>query len=68
MTETTHTSDTRSEISETPGACCGGPAPKGADACCARDAAVKSTGGSGCGCGSPSPPAAAGPAKTGCCG
>ena len=31
--------------------CCGGPAPAGTDACCAQDAAVKSSGGSGCGCG-----------------
>jgi hypothetical protein len=30
--------------------CCGGPAPAGTDACCVRDAAVKSSGGSGCGC------------------
>ncbi len=34
--------------------CCGGPAPAGASACCAKDAAVKSAGGSGCGCGSAS--------------
>lgn len=32
--------------------CCGGPAPSGTDACCVRDAEVKSSGGSGCGCGS----------------
>ena len=42
--------------------CCGGPAPTGTDACCARDAQVKSTGGSGCGCG-PAPTSK----KTGCC-
>ena len=48
------------------GACCGGPAPAGADACCARDAEVKSTGGAGCGCGSAEPPEAA-TAKS-CCG
>jgi RNA polymerase sigma-70 factor (ECF subfamily) len=30
--------------------CCGGPAPAGASACCALDAEVKATGGSGCGC------------------
>ena len=30
--------------------CCGGPAPAGTDACCAQDATVKSTGGTGCGC------------------
>lgn len=47
--------------------CCGGPAATDADACCARDAEVKSAGGAGCGCGSaaPTPPVAK---KTGCCG
>lgn len=30
--------------------CCGGAAPEGANACCALDAEVKATGGSGCGC------------------
>ena len=30
--------------------CCGGPAPQSSGACCALDAEVKSTGGSGCGC------------------
>lgn len=32
--------------------CCGGAAPAGADACCALDAEVKATGGTGCGCNS----------------
>ena len=53
-----------------PGSCCGGPAPGGADACCARDAEAKSAGGAGCGCGGA--PAAAPPApatkKAACCG
>ncbi len=49
----------------TPSMCCGGPAPMGTDACCARDADVKSTGGAGCGCGSA--PAAPAAKKTGCC-
>ena len=41
-----------------PSTCCGGPPPTDADACCARDAEVKSTGGPGCGCGSvPATPA-----------
>jgi hypothetical protein len=45
--------------------CCGGAAPKGVEACCARDAEIKSTGGSGCGC---SPKAtAATTAQKGCC-
>ena len=45
--------------------CCGGAAPEGTDACCALDAEVKSTGGSGCGC---APKTAAATAKKkGCC-
>ena len=32
--------------------CCGGPAPKGTEACCALDAELKSAGASGCGCAS----------------
>jgi hypothetical protein len=45
--------------------CCGGAAPKGADACCALDASIKSTGGAGCGC---APRAANGARqKGGCC-
>lgn len=45
--------------------CCGGAAPQGADACCALDANIKSTGGSGCGC---APRAANGARqKGGCC-
>ncbi len=35
-----------------PTSCCGGPAPAGVGACCAQDAAVKSSGGTGCGCSS----------------
>jgi len=31
-------------------ACCGGPAPKAADACCVKDAEAKAGGSSGCGC------------------
>jgi hypothetical protein len=34
-------------------ACCGGPAPAAAEACCARDAEIKEAGGAGCGCNSP---------------
>ena len=78
MADTTRTRATtldapegRASTTEThaaPSTCCGGPAPKGTDACCARDAGVKSTGGAGCGCSSA--PATAAPAakKTGCCG
>ncbi|HEY6561784.1 MAG TPA: sigma-70 family RNA polymerase sigma factor [Polyangiaceae bacterium] len=43
--------------------CCGGAAPKGSSACCALDAEVKATGGSGCGCAGK----AAASAKKGCC-
>ena len=32
-------------------ACCGGPAPKEADACCVKDADAKAAGETGCGCG-----------------
>ena len=46
--------------------CCGGPAPAGTSACCAHDAAVKSTGGTGCGCSAP--PRRDAPAKSSCCG
>ena len=45
--------------------CCGGPAPAGVSACCAEDAAVKSTGGAGCGCGAP--PRREAPKKSACC-
>jgi hypothetical protein len=43
-------------------ACCGGPAPIEAEACCARDAEAKSAGASGCGC-----ETAPAPAAGGCC-
>lgn len=43
--------------------CCGGAAPTSSDACCALDAEVKATGGSGCGCNSK----ATSSAKKGCC-
>lgn len=51
-----------------PSTCCGGPAPTGTDACCVKDAEVKSTGGAGCGCGSAPTTAAPAAKKTGCCG
>lgn len=46
--------------------CCGGPAPSGTSACCALDAEVQSTGGTGCGCGSAAANRAA--KKSVCCG
>ena len=49
-----------------PSTCCGGPAPTVADACCVRDAELKSTGAAGCGCGST--PAAPASRKSRCCG
>lgn len=69
MAEATRTSPTGSgsttiQDQAAASTCCGGPAPRGTDACCARDAGVKSTGGTGCGCGSAAPAAAA-PKKTG---
>ena len=72
MTDITTTQDaSRSNASTAqnqakPRRCCGGEAPTGTDACCARDAEVKSTGGSGCGCAST--PAAPVARKTGFCG
>lgn len=74
MSETTHTQITPSgapvgaSSHAAPSTCCGGPAPANADACCAKDAEVKSSGGTGCGCGSA--PAQAAPAAStgGCCG
>jgi hypothetical protein len=45
--------------------CCGGAAPQGATACCALDAEIKSTGGSGCGCSSRA--ASGARQKGGCC-
>ena len=35
-----------------PDSCCGGPVPGDVSACCAQDAAMKSSGGTGCGCSS----------------
>lgn len=55
----------RSRESADPG-CCGGAAPTGSGACCALDAEVKQSGGTGCGCSSKAAPAAA-PARKGCC-
>ena len=48
----TDTEDSRTDHASASG-CCGGPAPVGTSACCAEDAVVKATGGTGCGCGAP---------------
>jgi hypothetical protein len=60
---------TEAQSSRSPGVlvsgCCGGPAPVGTNACCAKDAAVKSTGGTGCECGSS--PQRGAPIKGTCC-
>lgn len=46
--------------------CCGGPAPAGADACCAEDLQAKAAGTDGCGCAPQPEPAAA--IAAACCG
>jgi RNA polymerase sigma-70 factor (ECF subfamily) len=55
-TNASRTTQTQTTSSDTPGekasGCCGGAAPADASACCALDAEVKATGGTGCGCGS----------------
>lgn len=49
--------------------CCGGPAPKEADACCVKDADAKAAGESGCGCGvAPRVQASQPAAAAACCG
>ena len=48
-TQRTDTEDSRTDHASASG-CCGGPAPVGTSACCAEDAVVKATGGTGCGC------------------
>lgn len=52
-----------------PAACCGGPAPKEADACCVKDADAKAAGEAGCGCGEPrvAQPSAPAVAAASCC-
>jgi hypothetical protein len=63
--ETETTAAEVSPLKEAQSGCCGGAAPQGADACCALDASIKSTGGSGCGC---APREASGVRqKGGCC-
>jgi hypothetical protein len=50
-------------------ACCGGPAPKEADACCVKDADAKAAGETGCGCGVPKTGEPRAPvAASSCCG
>jgi SAM-dependent methyltransferase len=44
----------RGHYGKTAEGCCGGPAPKDADACCVADANAKAAGESGCGCGATS--------------
>jgi hypothetical protein len=65
-TETTKEEQMAEETTVQASACCGGPAPKEADACCVQDADAKSAGQTGCGCGTtpaakdvPAPAAAA---------
>jgi glycine/D-amino acid oxidase-like deaminating enzyme len=49
-------------------ACCGGPAPQPAEACCVKDADAKAEGQSGCGCGTTPVSAKAPAAGAACCG
>jgi hypothetical protein len=62
--ETRTTEPEKSRGQQAQSGCCGGAAPQGADACCALDADIKSTGGSGCGC---SPRTANGASQRGRC-
>jgi hypothetical protein len=50
--------------------CCGGPAPKEVDACCAKDAEAKADGERGCGCDMPKTAEKSAPsiAASSCCG
>lgn len=73
MADATRTETTTGHYSSTDPAhaairCCGGPAPTDTDACCARDAEVKATGGAGCGCASEPATPAPTPKKAVCCG
>lgn len=62
------TSTTPADPTVSGSGCCGGPAPEGAGACCARDAEVKATGGTGCGCGTAAKSAKPVSPRSGCCG
>lgn len=48
--QATTSQDATVQSKEAQTGCCGGAAPQGANACCALDAEIKSTGGAGCGC------------------
>jgi hypothetical protein len=62
---TKQTKSTNEPRNTAPTGCCGGPAPAGVSACCADDAAVKSSGGTGCGCSAT--PVSPTPLKASCC-
>ena len=57
----------RSHYGRTAEGCCGGPAPKEADACCVADADAKAAGQGGCGCGQATPSNGKTSVKGGCC-
>lgn len=57
----------RNHYGETAQGCCGGPAPKGTDACCVADAEAKAAGDGGCGCGT-APSSDNSSAQGACCG
>lgn len=57
------------ETLEAKSACCGGPAPNEADACCVKDADAKASGEAGCECASaPEPVTPGATAASSCCG
>ena len=62
--ETPSAAPDASPSKEAQSGCCGGAAPQGTEACCALDANIKATGGSGCGC---TPRGANGARKRGGC-
>jgi hypothetical protein len=63
----THTNSTIDQSEPQTSRCCGGSAPEGVDACCARDAEVKADGGTGCGCGTAATAPTPQPRTHGCC-
>jgi NADPH-dependent 2,4-dienoyl-CoA reductase/sulfur reductase-like enzyme len=68
-TETTKEDEMVDERTVQAAACCGGPAPQAADACCVKDADAKAAGQSGCGCGTaPAAKDVPAPAAASCCG
>lgn len=63
----TNMSEQRSVVEQAASACCGGPAPKEADACCVQDANALAAGDAGCGCDVPATAPKSAPAAAACC-